>query len=71
MGYVTWMHVYMAIQLAIEAVAACILVKLKLEEKMPGAPTMSPEEHRELRKQTFDPVVMIPFPTEQEEQETK
>lgn len=41
MGYVTWMHVYMAIQLAIEAVAACILVKLKLEEKMPGNPFKS------------------------------
>lgn len=43
------MHVYMAAQLAIEAVAACILVKLKLDEKMLGAPTMSPEEEQETR----------------------
>lgn len=65
------MHLAMAIPLTIAATYACMKVKQKLAEKMPGTPLLSPEEHKELRDRTFG-VTVIPFPAEsQQEQETK
>lgn len=66
----------MAAQLAIEAVAACIIVKLKLDEKMPGNPLnrLSPEERKARRELIYKMgLFMTPFPdeSEEEEQETK
>lgn len=65
------MHLAMAIPLTIAATYACMKVKQKLAEKMPGTLVLSPEEHKALREQTFG-VTVISFPAEsQQEQETK
>lgn len=74
MEHVTLAHVYMAILLAVEAVAACLLVKLKLEENKPDNPLnqLSPEERKARRELIFKMGLgMTPFLEEQEEQETK
>lgn len=62
------MYVVVAIPLTAVVTYAWLEVIRKLKEKTPGNP-LSPEEHRELRKQTFG-VVIMPLP-EEEEQETK
>lgn len=53
MEYVTTMHLAMVIPLTIAATYACMKVKRKLEEKIPGTPLLSPEEHKKLREQTL------------------
>jgi hypothetical protein len=63
MEYVTPMHLAMAIPLTIAATYACMKVKRKLEEKIPGTPLLSPEEHKQLREQTLCFTIM---PHEQE-----